>query len=130
MEFLNFWCKCRKSAKGKTPKREQGEGRKGRDDETRHSFHFIDGVRNGRNGKWSMVNAGQGEWAGQMKMRMRMAMVMVMAMSLDSGRETRERGCYLLLATWGLANKFVVVRSLNLARNRAICIIRIRGDFA
>lgn len=59
MEFLNFWCKCRKSAKGKTPKREQGEGRKG-DDETRHSFHFIDGVRNGRNGKWSMVNGGAG----------------------------------------------------------------------
>lgn len=76
-----------------------------------------------------MVNGGQGEWAGQMKMRMRMAMVMAMAMSLDSGRETRKRE-RVLLATWGLANKFVVVRSLNLARNRAICIIRIRGDFA
>lgn len=61
MEFLNFRCKCRKSAKGKTPKREHGEGRKGEgDDETRHSFHFIDGVRNGRNGKWSMGNGAGG----------------------------------------------------------------------
>lgn len=43
------------------------------------------------NGVWG---TGQGQWAAQMKMRMRMAMVMAMAMamSLDSGRETRERG--------------------------------------
>lgn len=45
MEFLNFWCKCRKSAKGKTPKEgtgRKGAGRKGGQRETtKHGIHFI-----------------------------------------------------------------------------------------
>lgn len=60
---------------------------------------------------------GNGDGSGQLR---------ALKSVVEGGRVVWEGNC---LPHGGFANKFVVVRSLNLARNRAICIIRIRRRF-